>query len=192
MAAEQQPPMMSVEEYFELEKKNPEICYEYVDGYVYMMAGGTFNHDTIKANIQGMIWAFLLQTKRACRVQTSDMKTYISETRYFHPDVVVTCDPRDRGTGDRLKYPRVVFEVLSPSTELADRTWKMQTYLALPTLEEYILVDSKACKVELYRKEQEKWIYSSFGPNDQLELKNIDLHFAISDTYINTDFENEE
>lgn len=191
MAAEPRPPLMSVEEYFELEKNSPDICYEYVDGYVYMMAGGSFNHDTIKANLQGIVWNFLLQTKRKCRVHTSDIKTYISEQRYFHPDVVVTCDAQDRGTGDRLKYPHVVFEVLSPSTELADRTWKMQSYLTLPTLKEYVLVDSRSMKVEVYRKEQGKWMYTMYGPADQVELTSLGLHFSLADAYINTDFEQE-
>lgn len=54
MAAEHQPRLLSVEEYFELEKNEAGVCYEYVDGYVYMMAGGSFNHDTIKSNIQGI------------------------------------------------------------------------------------------------------------------------------------------
>lgn len=87
MAAGHQPPQMSVEEYFELEKQNPDICYEYLDGDVYAMSGGSFNHDTIKSNILGILWT-LLRGKR-CRVYSSDMKTQISETRYFHPDVII-------------------------------------------------------------------------------------------------------
>jgi Uma2 family endonuclease len=42
---------MSVEEYFQLEANDPETRYEYIDGHVYAMAGGTANHDTIKSNI---------------------------------------------------------------------------------------------------------------------------------------------
>ena len=119
------------------------------------------------------------------------MKTQISEQRYFHPDVIITCDPRDQGAGDLLKSPRVVFEVLSPTTELRDRTWKLQNYLALPTLEEYILVDAKTLKMEIYRKEQNKWVYSICGPDDDLELSSIGLHFPVAEAYINVDFENE-
>jgi Uma2 family endonuclease len=187
MVAEHQPRTISVEEYFELEKKNPEICYEYIDGHVYMMAGGSFNHDTIKSNIQGILWTLL--RGNACRVYSSDMKTQISEQRYFHPDVIITCDPRDRGAGDLLKSPRVVFEVLSPTTELRDRTWKLQNYLALPTLEEYILVNAKSLKMEIYRKEHNKWVYSICGPDDELKLSSIGLHFPVAEAYLNVDFE---
>lgn len=187
MAAEHQPKTMTVEEYFELERNHPEICYEYVDGYVYMMAVGTFNHDTIKSNIQGILWNLLRGKK--CHAYSSDMKTQINKKRYFHPDVVVTCDPQDRGTGDFLKSPCIVFEVLSPTTEMNDRTWKMQNYLALRTLEEYILVDSKSIKMEMYRREGEKWTYDVFGPDDELELASIGFHFPVTEAYLDAEIE---
>lgn len=154
MVAERQPKPITVEEYFELERNSSGIGYEYVDGYVYMMAGGSLNHDTIKSNIQGILWNFL--RGKPCHAYSSDAKTYINKQRYFHPDLTVTCDPNDRGTIDIIKSPRIVIEVLSPNTELKDRTWKMQNYLTLSTLEEYILVDSHTIKMEMYRKEAGK------------------------------------
>lgn len=190
MAAEPWPRQVSIEEYFELEKQNPDICYEYLDGDVYMMSGGSFNHDTIKSNIQGILWN-LLRGKH-CRVYSSDMKTKVAETRYFHPDVVITCDPRDQGTGDLLKSPRAIFEVLSPSTELKDRIWKLQNYLALPTMEEYILVSSHTCKMEMYRKEQGKWVYYILGPTDEIELTCMGLHFPVAEAYERIVFTNED
>src|SRR5260221_621489 len=78
---------MTVEEYFQLEENDPDTRYEYIDGHVYAMAGGTANHDTIKSNIQRILWNLLRGSN--CRVYSSDMKVYISETRYFHPDVIV-------------------------------------------------------------------------------------------------------
>src|SRR6266702_122307 len=95
---------MTVEEYFQLEENDPDTRYEYIDGYVYALAGGTANHDTIKSNIQRILWNLLRGSK--CRVYSSDMKVYISETRYFHPDVIVTCDPFKRSNlhASLLKY----------------------------------------------------------------------------------------
>jgi Uma2 family endonuclease len=54
------------------------------------------------------------------------------DTRYFHPDVTVTCDPHDRGRVQAIQSPRLIVEVLSPTTELSDRTWKLQNYCAHP------------------------------------------------------------
>src|SRR5574337_447880 len=112
-------PTMSVEQYFELEENNPDIRYEYQDGYVYMMSGGSANHATISGNIYAILRSLLRGSP--CRVYNSDMKVRVSEKRYFHPDVTVTCDPRDRGTADVIQSPRLVVEGLSPSTEARDR-----------------------------------------------------------------------
>ncbi len=124
--------IMTVEEYFQLEESDPGTHYEYVDGHVYAMVGGTANHDTIKPNMQRILWSLLRGS--TCRVYSSDMKVFISETRYFHHDVIVTCGPRDRGTVQAIQSPRLVVEVLSPSTELIDRTWKLQNYRTHPTV----------------------------------------------------------
>ena len=186
MAAERRPKTISVEEYFELEKSHPEICYEYIDSSVYMMAGGSFNQDTIKSNIHRILWNLLRGSK--CRVYSSDMKVYISETRYFHPDVIVTCDPRDRGTIQAIQSPRLVVEVLSPTTELTDRTWKLKNYRAHPTIEEYVLADSQSFKIEIYHKENNKWIYEAFEDSDEITLNSLGVHFLLADVYTDVEF----
>ena len=179
---------MTVEEYFRLEENDPENRYEYIDGYVYMMAGGTFDHSTISGNIYSILRDLL--RGKPCRVYNSDMKVRISQKRYFHPDITITCDPRDRGTGDLLQSPQVIFEVLSPSTEIKDRTWKLQNYLALPTMEEYILVDTKAMKMEIYHKENGRWIYDIYKAHESVLLQSIDIQFALRDAYIDIELEN--
>ncbi len=178
---------MSVEEYFQLEEHDPDTRYEYIDGYVYAMAGGTANHDTIKSNFQRVLWNLLRGS--GCRIYSSDMKVYISETRYFHPDVIVTCDPRDRGTVQAIRSPRLVVEVLSPSTELTDRTWKLKNYRAHPTIEEYVLADSQSFKIESYHKEHDKWIYEAFENGDDVPLTNLGVHFPLADVYVDVEFE---
>ena len=173
---------MTVEEYFQLEENDPDTRYEYIDGNVNAMAGGTANHDTIKSNIQRILWNLLRGGK--CRVYSSDMKVYISETRYFHPDVIVTCDPRDRGTIQAIRSPRLIVEVLSPTTELTDRTWKLH-----PTIEEYVLVDSQLLKIESYHKEQNKWIYEAFETTDNIMLYSLGVHLPFVDAYLDIEFE---
>lgn len=139
------PQRMTVEAYFQLEENDPGTRYEYIDGRYMLWRGGTANHDMIKSNMQRILWGLLRGS--SCRVYSSDMKVFISETRYFHPNVTVTCDPRDRGTVQSIQSPRLVIEVLSPGTELTDRTWKLQNYRAHPTIEEYLLIDSRSLKI---------------------------------------------
>lgn len=178
---------MTVEEYFRLEENDTTIRYEYIDGHVYAMAGGTANHDTIKSNMQRILWGLLRGSK--CRAYSSDMKVYVSDTRYFHPDVTVTFDPRDRGTIQAIQSPRLVVEVLSPSTELIDRTWKLKNYRAHPTIEVYVLVDSRSFKIEIYRKEHNKWIYDAFEDEDEIMLHSLNVHFSLVDAYTDVEFE---
>jgi Uma2 family endonuclease len=175
---------ITVEEYFQLEENDPDTCYEYIDGHVYAMAGGTANHDTIKSNMQRILWNLLRGSK--CRVYSSDMKVYISETRYFHPDVIVTCD---RGTVQAIQFPRLVVEVLSPTTKLRDRTWKLKNYRTHPTIEEYVLADSQSCKIEIYHKENNKWIYEAFENTDEITLNSLGVHFPLADAYTDVEFE---
>ena len=183
-------PTMSVEEYFALEENNPDTRYEYLDGYVYMMSGGSANHATISGNIYAILKSLL--RGGPCRVYNSDMRVRVSEKRYFHPDVTVTCDSRDRGTADLIQSPRVVVEVLSPSTETHDRGRKLQCYLSYPSVEEYLLVDSRTMRVEIYRKEQKRWIYDAFAADEEIVLASLGVRFPVADAYEDVIFEKEE
>lgn len=178
---------MSVEEYFALEENDPENRYEYVDGHVFLMAGGTVNHDTIKSNLERILWGLLRGSK--CRTYSSDMRVFVSETRYYHPDVTVGCDPRDRGTEKQVRFPRLVVEVLSPTTERSDRNRKLRDYLACSTIEEYLLVDAESLTMELYRKEGRWSIYQIFQTNDEIELASIGAHFPLAAAYEDVEFD---
>lgn len=190
MAVERIPTTMSVEEYFALEEKNPDTRYEYVDGYVQMMAGGSANHATISGNIFAILKSLLRGSP--CRAYNSDMKVSVSEERYFHPDVTVTCDPRDRGTANLIQSPCVVIEALSPSTETRDRGRKLQWYLACPSIKEYLLVDTRSIRIERYRKEQRKWTYDAFEAEVEVEVTTLGIHFPIADAYEDVIFAKEE
>jgi len=157
-----------------------------------MMAGGSLDHNTISLNLCAILRSLLRGS--SCRVYNSDIKVRVSKKRYYHPDVTVSCDPEDRGKKDTVQSPRIVFEVLSPSTEMTDRTRKLNDYLAYPTIEEYILVNTNSPKMEVYRKEREKWVYSVFNAQDEVELASINRRFLVGDAYDDVEIEevNEE
>ena len=119
------------------------------------------------------------------------MKVRVSEKQYF-PDVTVSCDPYDRGTAAVIRSPRLVVEVLSPSTEARDRGRKLQCYLACPTIEEYVLVDARSIRIEIYRKEQKKWVYEAFEVEDEVEFTTLNVRFSIEDAYEDVIFEKDE
>ncbi|HYX49931.1 MAG TPA: Uma2 family endonuclease, partial [Ktedonobacteraceae bacterium] len=117
---------MSLEEYLTLVEQDGEHAYEYLNGRVYMMTGGSPDHSIICSNLNGMLQVFL--RGRRCIVYTSDVYVQLSEQYRVCPDVTVSCDPRDRGAQDIIRYPSLVAEVLAPTTEARDRGQKSLQY----------------------------------------------------------------
>ena len=125
MALPNRPPL-NIEEYFRLDRESTEARYEYIDGQIRMLAGGTPDHAKIAANIIGVLFGLLTDT--ACSIYTGDVHVSLSPTRYIHPDVSVSCDEQDQNQREIIKHPCLVFEVLSPSTEAYDRGRKLALY----------------------------------------------------------------
>ncbi|MBE3560648.1 MAG: Uma2 family endonuclease [Ktedonobacteraceae bacterium] len=174
--------MVSVEEYLQLDRSSAEVRYEYIDGHIRMLAGGTLDHATIAANVISIMRNSLRGS--SCRVFTSDARVCVSETRYFYPDVSVSCDQRDRGQIDTIRYPRLVVEVLSPSTEGYDRGRKFAYYRECPTIQEYMIVDSQRQAVEVYwRAKNDLWTLHAFSSQSEVYLHSLDVHFPIAEVY---------
>jgi Uma2 family endonuclease len=182
MVADPHGNMMSVEEYLELDRNSVDVRYEYIDGHIYMMSGGMANHAIISANIIRELGNLL--RRGPCRVYTSDMRVQLSETRYVYPDVSVSCDMRDRGQVETLRYPRLIVEVLSPSTRGYDRFGKFAYYRACPTVEEYVLVDTRQQAIEVYRRASDNvWTLHPLGSEDDVELASLNIHFPVGAVY---------
>jgi Uma2 family endonuclease len=179
----------TVAEYFQLEEDDPEHRYEYIDGDVSMMAGGSLDHDLIKSNVQSILRTLLRGS--SCRVYSSDAKVQLSATCYLYPDVTVTCNPQDHGKKQMIQQPRLVVEVLSPGTERRDRTTKMKLYRACPTIEEYILVNTRFPMIEVHRRENGKWTYNVFEENDEITVNSLNIAFPFADVYEDIDFAEE-
>jgi Uma2 family endonuclease len=178
---------MTVEEYFELCRSNPDVRYEYIDGQVTMLAGGSLNHARIATNVNGILRNLLRGSP--CQAFTSDAALQVGASRYVLPDVTVTCDERDHQDKDYLQYPCLLFEVLSPSTEAADRGRKFTYYRNLSTIQEYVLVNSQEVTVELFRREKKTlWTLHVFGVDDEISLTSIGVTLSVRDIYENVVF----
>ena len=178
---------MTVEEYFELCRSNPDARYEYIDGQVTMLAGGSLNHARIITNITGMLGNLL--SGGPCQPFTSDAGLQVAADRYVLPDVAVTCDDRDHQDNDYLRFPCLLFEVLSPSTELADRGRKFTYYRKLPTVKEYVLVNSLEVSIEMFRREKNTlWTLHLFGIDDEVTLVSVGVTLPVREIYENVIF----
>lgn len=182
---------VSLEEYFAILEKDPEHRYEYLDGDMYMMTGGSPNHSIIGNNV-GRMLGNLLEGRR-CIVYNSDLYVELAENYRVCPDVTVSCDSRDRGAKDAIHYPSLVVEVLSPSTEAQDRGRKSLEYRSSTTIQEYLLISSDTPIIELFRREKNGfWTLYTLRLNDTVELTSLDIRFSVAKAYENTSFMEEQ
>jgi len=179
------------EEYLSMEREAP-YKSEYLDGYVYAMAGASREHNLIVASLLREIGT---QIKgRRCEAYPSDMRVQVHDRNFYfytYPDVTVTCGELTLSDEkmDTLTNPTVLFEVLSPSTEGYDRGRKFELYRKIESLQEYVLVAQDRAFVEHYVRRGSKWELSDIsGLDDALQLESIQCELALRDIYDKVEF----
>ena len=179
--------LMSYAEYLAWESTQ-EMRHEYIDGEVVAMAGGTRNHNRVSFNFSKILDDAL--GDRQCEVYIADVKVQVEPSRkYFYPDVVVTCDDRDRDP-QLVSFPCLIIEVLSPSTEAYDRGFKFSQYRKFASLQEYVLVQAEQPIIEIFQRSQDdKWLFSEYGLGDRLILNSLNLEIFVDDLYKQVQFE---
>lgn len=176
---------LTIEEYLELERQS-EIRHEYVDGEMVAMAGGSPAHGAIAGNIYHALR--LLLKDAPCLVFTSNVRISPSKARLItYPDVTVACEPLlfSDEKRDTITNPRVVIEVLSPSTSDYDRGFKTRLYRTCASVEEYLLVDQTPVEIEHGRRlPNGHWdVEIVTGPGAVLELRSINCHLPSAEIY---------
>lgn len=180
---------ISLEEFFALVESDPEHRYEYIEGYAYLMTGGTPDHSIIGANMNRIFGEQL--RKRPCIVYNSDVYIELSDkTNCLCPDASVSCDRRDRHAVKVIHYPCIVAEVLSSGTKAHDRGIKSELYQNIPTVQEILFIDTQVMKIQLYLRETDYWTMRNFTQGDPLELTSVGVHFPIAEVYEKTTFDN--
>jgi len=165
-----------------------EIRYEYIDGEVYAMAGGSDAHARISGNV-----FFLLKTHlrgSGCSIYLGEMKAQIDDSKYFYPDVMVTCHLDDLKSNYTKRHPKLIIEVLSSSTEGYDRGKKFEYYRQLASLEEYVLIAQSEYHVDIFRKNvQQRWeLFSFSGQQAQVYFASLDYSIVMNELYEEVDF----
>lgn len=176
------PAGFSPEEYLAIEHENA-IRHEYRCGLVYAMVGGSDNHSRLAINLLTAINLHLRDGD--CQFFSGDVKVNYADAFFYYPDAFVTCDPRDREDHYVKRYPKLIAEVLSPSTEEFDRGVKFEDYQTLDSLEEYVLISQNDRRVECWRRPSSEapWTMETYGAGDRLRLQSIGLEIAIADLY---------
>ncbi|HMS39176.1 MAG TPA: Uma2 family endonuclease [Pyrinomonadaceae bacterium] len=171
-------------EYLRIERQAFEKS-ELIGGEVVAMAGASDNHNVISSNL--MIEIGIQTKKTTCRPFSSDMRVKAKKGNYYYPDIVVVCGDRkyEDNKKDSLLNPKIVIEVLSKSTRLKDRNEKLDSYMSLEGLTDYVLVEQTTMRIEHFIKINEKeWRVRLLTEKDEkLILESINCEVTLDEIY---------
>ena len=180
------------EEYLALEEK-AEYRSEFVNGYIFKMAGGTEAHIQISFNVTRL---FSDKLRGKCRAYQSEMKVWIEDAgTFFYPDVTVVCGERKfyKNRRDAVENPILLVEVLSKTTEEYDKNDKFFTYQNIESFQEYVLISQNKTAVQQYiRQSDGNWKYkATIGLNSMVYFESVDAGLAMQEIYDLVEFEEE-
>jgi Uma2 family endonuclease len=185
----------TIEEYLRLERDSSQK-HEFHFGEILAMSGGTPEHSLIATNILGELRSRLKAGR--CRVYDSNLRVCVSSTgQYVYPDGTVVCDPLQFDPNDlrreTVTNPRVIVEVLSPSTESYDRKAKFDAYRKIDSLEEYALVSLENPRIEvLLRQTDGSWAITVFtGMDSVAKLRSIQVDLPLAEAFAGVTFPGE-
>jgi Uma2 family endonuclease len=177
-------PRHSLAEYLDIEERSGEVRHEYVGGEIFAIAGGSVEHSALATTLSGLLLAHL--RGGPCRPYGSDLRLWIKSVEVAtYADVSVVCDPleRDPESPTHVTNPRVVVEVLSPTTERYDREQKRLYDQSLDSLCEYLLVAQDRRRVEIWRRDGSEWIHSVHDAGMRAPLPSIGFELAVDELY---------
>jgi Uma2 family endonuclease len=177
--AKARPQPWTVDEFLAFEAEEPER-YEFVDGILRMMTGGSAAHSAIKGNMFAELKAAL--RSGPCRVDVDDLKV-VTETAVMYPDILVICRPL-APDDDRVADPTVVIEVLSPTTETHDRIRKWRQYQTIGSLRHFVLIAQSERRIEVYTREGSGWQLAVVEPpEDTVALQAVAARLSLEAIY---------
>ncbi len=179
---------LSVEEYLQFEKASRDK-HEYFKGEIFAMAGAGARHNVIFSNLFGDL-AYRLKGK-PCKPYGSDLRVHIPENSLFtYPDISIICGEiiPSQVDADTAVQPTVIIEILSPSTRNYDQGIKFKLYREIPTLKEFITIDSESIGIEAYRiNSQGNWELKDYRSIDEtLTIPSVGLSLSLKEVYEGT------
>jgi Uma2 family endonuclease len=162
------------------------VRHELIDGEIVAMAGGTPEHAALASAIPTLLGGQL--RGQPCRTYSADLRIRVQTTGLAtYADASVVCDPvqRDPSSPTHVINPKVVFEVLSPGTELYDRGEKREHYQQIDTLREYVLLSQDTPRIEVWSRvsASDAWSYAAYGPGEVVSLDSISSQLDVNELY---------
>lgn len=155
-----------------------DVKHELIDGHVYAMAGASANHERIAGNIYRKFGNHL--DGSACEPFGSDMKIKVG-SNFFYPDVSVACN-FDESQPYYMESPIIIVEVLSKATRKVDETIKLLSYINIPSLQEYALIEQDYVDIQVIRR-SEGWLPRHYFLGDEITFESINLTLPVEEIY---------
>lgn len=181
----------TLEEYLALERES-DVRYEFWNGEIYAMSGGTLAHEQVMSNLFELL--HLKLRGKSCRVFSNNMQIKVpAALPYRYADGSIVCGNAEveRFNGnDLLLNPLLIYEVLSPSTEAIDRGDKFTYYKSIPSFREYLLIAQHRPHVTQYvRQADDSWSYAEInGLEGGIYLSTVDLAVDLNEIYLDVKF----
>ncbi len=181
---------LTPEQYLEIERK-AQFKSEFFRGEMFAMSGASYLHNLIHANLLRRLGERLEGSP--CHPVGSDQRVLVPATGlYTYPDAVVVCDPPEflDGHFDTLMNPKVLFEILSDSTEKYDRGTKSNHYRQIESLQEYVLVSQTDPHVEVFHRQPDgNWLLREARALDEsITLHSVGITLPLCEIYLRVEF----
>lgn len=177
----------TIDEYLVMERQATDR-HEFHEGEILAMSGGSIEQSVITANLIGELRNAL--KGKPCRVADSNLRVRIGrQSRYVYPDALVFCGPPQFDEQDdqlhTLLNPRVIVEVLSPSTEAYDRGEKFGYYSQVESLEEYLMISQSKPRFESWLRQPDgAWSVATHTALDAIaRVRCLDVSIPLSEVY---------
>ncbi len=161
------------------------LKHEYFEGAIYAMAGGTPEHAAIASNVITMLTNELRGS--GCRVHSADLRVRVRASGLVtYPDITVICGPFEGDADDpsTATNPRLIVEVLSPSTAAYDRGEKLAHYKRIESLQAVILVAYDSEQIEAYQRlDGTEWSRATAGPGESTTVPAVGCSFDVDEVY---------
>lgn len=163
--------------------------HEYYQGEIFLMSGSKVPHGIISGNTFGILFNKL--KGKSCRPFNGEQRIHIGRNTLFtYPDLFVVCGEIETRNNDdwNILNPTVILEILSPSTRDYDRGQKFKLYRDIPSLKEYVLIDSESINVEVFfLNEKSNWELKEYKSIDETFLLNsVQVELNLKEIYEGT------
>jgi Uma2 family endonuclease len=179
---------ISVEDYLATELMS-DVKREYTGGYVYAMAGARTVHNKVSVAFVSAVHGRL--RGHPCQPFNSDMKVRIrcpTHTRFYYPDGMIVCEPNTDGESFQDR-PVVIAEVMSADTRRTDENEKRDAYLTIPTLVDYLLIETDVPRVNVYHRTASGFVTNSYDSiQARVPLASVGFDLPLAELYERVEF----